>query len=45
VLVREITPLLMAPQGVRQLFLTPDASAYAYSFNATTSDLYLGERR
>src|SRR5262249_9357885 len=42
-LVREIVPAAMAPLGVRQLFLTEDASSYVYSFNATVSDLYLAE--
>ncbi len=43
-LVREISPLLMAPNGVRELFLAPDASSYAYSFNASINDLYLAGR-
>jgi len=42
--VREISPMLMAPLGVRELFMSEDASSYAYSFNATVSDLYLAER-
>jgi sugar lactone lactonase YvrE len=44
-LVREISPVLMAPLGLREVYLTPDAHSYAYSFNATVSDLYLAERR
>ena len=44
-LVREISPLLMAPVGLRELYMTPDASSYAYSYNATVSDLYLAERK
>ena len=40
-LVREIVPTVVAPNGVRELLLTADASAYAYGVNATVSDLYL----
>jgi Tol biopolymer transport system component len=43
--VREIAPPITAPAGLRELFLTQDASAYGYSFDATVSDLYLAERR
>jgi dipeptidyl aminopeptidase/acylaminoacyl peptidase len=42
-LVRDIAPTLMAPLGVRQLFMSDDAGSYAYSFNATVTDLYLAK--
>src|SRR5262249_19814283 len=43
-LVRELSPAIAAPAGLRELFLTQDASSYGYSFDATVSDLYLATR-
>ena len=35
--------LQQSASGIRQLLMTMDGSSYAYSFNATVSDLYLAE--